>query len=154
MAGAWVDEAWAYLGFVPSCMVPEPRWCRWLGLTGAPGSNIKASSSVFSRMPHYHSHLRVVGFPTWQCGIPTASVATNMVEAGPSFRTWPQKSLSVISWCSVDQHIPSSLRLKRTDYSHRFLKHAIFNSIRFTPGISFNLQKYCRSECPQIISLL
>lgn len=93
----WVDEAWKFLKTSSlAYLMPEPRWCSWLGITDLSRVSIRTSPSDSSKRPHPRGDLSMVRFFTRQLRILTEVLWQNQVEAEWSFTIYPWKSGSVI----------------------------------------------------------
>lgn len=93
----WVDEAWKFLKTSSlAYLMPEPRWCSWLGITDLSRFSIRTSPSDSSKRPHPCRNLSMVRFFTRQLRILTEVLWQNQVEAEWSFTIYRWKSGSVI----------------------------------------------------------
>lgn len=93
----WVDEAWKFLKTSSlAYLMPEPRWCSWLGITDLSRVSIRTSPSDSSKRPHPCRNLSMVRFFTRQLRILTEVLWQNQVEAEWSFTIYRWKSGSVI----------------------------------------------------------
>lgn len=93
----WVDEAWKFLKTSSlAYLMPEPRWCSWLGITDLSRVSIRTSPSDSSKRPHPRGDLSMVRFFTRQLRILTEVLWQNQVEAEWSFTIYRWKSGSVI----------------------------------------------------------
>lgn len=93
----WVDEAWKFLKTSSlAYLMPEPRWCSWLGITDLSRFSIRTSPSDSSKRPHPRGDLSMVRFFTRQLRILTEVLWQNQVEAEWSFTIYPWKLGSVI----------------------------------------------------------
>lgn len=98
----WVDEAWKFLKTSSlAYLMPEPRWCSWLGITDLSRFSIRTSPSDSSKRPHPCRNLSMVRFFTRQLRILTASALAKPGGSWMIFYHLPLKIRQCYSHCAL-----------------------------------------------------